>query len=467
MTYFKTINKDYIFYILYDILVFVFGTLMDFKVTYIIALIAFPVFLQIFLYDFEKFTYSILILSNLYYQVLFSSSDVVVRLFFISIPLLIYQIIIYKFRKISSNQRETAIEFQKIPFILLGLFFFNIVIARMKLPTIVWLSYFMQGFLWFYFLKGYFSQKKRIMSTFIYLNLTALPFYLVGFKELLQMERVSSFTEGPNTFVGYAVFFVIMNLFLVRNCKHFIIKITSVIIIFMSLIIIIGTQSRGGQIGFIIALFLYLFLYNLKNIKKMFYYLVFFMCSIAIFAISFGSSYLQRYMIVSNSSIDVSTLDRLGMWWAAIKLFAESPIYGIGLNNYYFYYSKYHMFFKLLSLKQLKVAHNLYLNVLAESGIIGFLVLVFILVYIGKYLVYLLFKSDIDHVGKDIVVCCACYYVYFLIHNLLDCIWIAINHQIVLFHGAIVLALIFVVERLYKKSEDKEISDLINDKESG
>ncbi|HOD53603.1 MAG TPA: hypothetical protein PKJ08_03655, partial [Candidatus Cloacimonadota bacterium] len=141
MTYFKTINKDYIFYILYDILVFVFGTLMDFKVTYIIALIAFPVFLQIFLYDFEKFTYSILILSNLFYQVLFSASDIVVRLFFISIPLLIYQIIIYKFRKISSNQRETAKEFQKIPFILLGLFFFNIVIARMKLPTIVWLSY--------------------------------------------------------------------------------------------------------------------------------------------------------------------------------------------------------------------------------------------------------------------------------------------------------------------------------------
>ena len=71
---------------------------------------------------------------------------------------------------------------------------------------------------------------------------------------------------------------------------------------------------------------------------------------------------------------DDSTLERLAMWDLAIKKFKEAPLLGNGLWSYRFFYKQelgayFHPYEEKY---QYLNAHNVYLQLLCETGIIGF-----------------------------------------------------------------------------------------------
>jgi O-antigen ligase len=68
-----------------------------------------------------------------------------------------------------------------------------------------------------------------------------------------------------------------------------------------------------------------------------------------------------------------SRLERLGFIVSGLQMFADHPITGVGISQYGYYYNKYQFlaagFFSNLKL----IANNVYVELLAELGIVGFL----------------------------------------------------------------------------------------------
>ena len=79
-----------------------------------------------------------------------------------------------------------------------------------------------------------------------------------------------------------------------------------------------------------------------------------------------------------------SVLERLSQWHAGIRMFQDNYLTGIGVGNYDSYYAEV----ALPDWQQpLGHAHNLYLNIAAETGLLGlgaYLVLVLAIVYVGR-----------------------------------------------------------------------------------
>ncbi len=79
-----------------------------------------------------------------------------------------------------------------------------------------------------------------------------------------------------------------------------------------------------------------------------------------------------------------SVLERLSQWHAGIRMFQDNYLTGIGVGNYDFYYPEV----ALPDWQQpLGHAHNLYLNIAAETGLLGlgaYLVLALAIVHVGR-----------------------------------------------------------------------------------
>lgn len=71
---------------------------------------------------------------------------------------------------------------------------------------------------------------------------------------------------------------------------------------------------------------------------------------------------------VNVTSENYAVVERLAHWQAAVNMATEHPWLGVGLGNYEVAYAEYRLLYWKFSLGH---AHNYYLNVLAETGIIG------------------------------------------------------------------------------------------------
>jgi len=70
------------------------------------------------------------------------------------------------------------------------------------------------------------------------------------------------------------------------------------------------------------------------------------------------------------TSENYPVVERLAHWQAALDMASSHPVFGVGLGNYEVVYSEYRLFNWHFPLGH---AHNYYLNILAETGIIGLL----------------------------------------------------------------------------------------------
>ena len=77
---------------------------------------------------------------------------------------------------------------------------------------------------------------------------------------------------------------------------------------------------------------------------------------------------LVQISLSQPSSQDYSTAERLAHWIAGLHMFLDHPILGVGIGNYADAYPQY---FITIFVDPLGHAHNYYINIAAETGIIG------------------------------------------------------------------------------------------------
>jgi O-antigen ligase len=158
---------------------------------------------------------------------------------------------------------------------------------------------------------------------------------------------------------------------------------------------LIFTDSRGGFADLLFTIFVF-FLFNRPNFSSLLVVLGF-----SLVVVQFlPGNYAERLLTLTELNpfsqdepiADESFRGRTSENIAALMMFADHPIFGVGLNNYSENYQKYSREIGMDPRREQRDPASLYLQLLAEQGIIGFTVFISLVIYIFVQL----FKAQKD-----------------------------------------------------------------------
>ncbi len=113
-------------------------------------------------------------------------------------------------------------------------------------------------------------------------------------------------------------------------------------------------------------------------------------------------------------------IERLAHWQAAIDMARSHPFTGVGLGNYETAYDTYRLLNWEMSLGH---AHNYYLNVLAEAGIMGVVAYLFVFVNLMWFTWYTT-RVHPDELSRTVSAGLLGTWVYLLVHSLTDNLYV-------------------------------------------
>ena len=186
----------------------------------------------------------------------------------------------------------------------------------------------------------------------------------------------------PNFFAQIVVVFVPISLERFMHEKRTINRLAALWCLATSILTVIITYSRGGLVAMIVGVIIYFLYYPPQRIQVVFIILA----VVAIF-VSLPRNYLDRLLTLTKlfgnsttSRVEERSLQgRLSENLAALEMVKANPLFGVGLNSYKYLFPAYSKKLGLALVATEREAHNLYLEVLAETGIIGFSIFLLIM----------------------------------------------------------------------------------------
>ena len=205
-----------------------------------------------------------------------------------------------------------------------------------------------------------------------------------------------TFLTAPNS-ITFIALLSPLTIALFKSEKNSI-KVLAIMNLFFTLTLTIVYQSRSALlVMFILMLTISFFLTRLKTA----FTILAILCGVTIF-IDAMTGYGILTKIYSHS-----WTSRLSLWLAAYYMFLDSPLIGNGSGSYLLMYRQslehHHALYLLEEHRLTPWAHNLYLEVLAEQGLIGFLLLLTLLGFYLKKAWQTLKKSTQEN--KLLVIC--------------------------------------------------------------
>jgi putative inorganic carbon (hco3(-)) transporter len=200
--------------------------------------------------------------------------------------------------------------------------------------------------------------------------------------------RVGGPINAPNLWAQVLVAVSTLVVFRIFHEKQLLTKLAAVLMLGIFLYIILNTYSRGAYLVLAINALLILFLF-----RKRFNPLIFIGgAAILILAIPFlPPTYRDRFtslfVVTAENGIyqDTSLRGRSSEMLTGLAMFAEHPILGVGAGNYPTNYQRYAQLIGIEFRAEARDPHSLYVQLLAETGILG------TLTFLG--LVYFLFDA--------------------------------------------------------------------------
>jgi O-antigen ligase len=172
-------------------------------------------------------------------------------------------------------------------------------------------------------------------------------------------------------------FFAVCVLFHIHSSKNLLVKIVVIALLSACFIIAFYSATRTAFFGFLIAFVIYLFFYFHIRLNKI--YPIILLCSVIVFIFillpSVNKSIKARYLngyedakkviryVLSKDSSFYHSVDRIRIWEDALSNFKKNPALGSGLGI------SYHD--KILDQNYVH-PHNIILELLAETGVVGF-----------------------------------------------------------------------------------------------
>ncbi|MFC1597956.1 O-antigen ligase family protein [Patescibacteria group bacterium] len=232
-------------------------------------------------------------------------------------------------------------------------------------------------------------------------DLVGLPPELTGLRELytkdiLGFPRVQSTALEPLYFANYllAPLSILLSMFLARDRSikpHFIIGLFG-----LGVVNLVLTVARGGYIAFAVSVFLlvvyYFFQLKLFTWRNFFYGAVALLASVVIVAKLIGFDTVSTEFLghVSGVFEGASYSERVDMFAVATQAWYEHPLVGIGPGSFGPYES-WHPY--VVPEHGWRIVNNEYLELLAETGVLGFLAMMVVFVVVIIRSLKALFKT--------------------------------------------------------------------------
>ena len=154
------------------------------------------------------------------------------------------------------------------------------------------------------------------------------------------------------------------------------IRFAALIITGMLAMAILFTQSRGGLLG-MVGVSGYFGYQRVKS--KVLLFSVGSLALLVLFAVA-GVDDRATTASVEDSALDASALGRLHAWEAAWYMALDNPFLGVGLSNFYNNYFFYTRHWDGLN----HAVHSTWFSVMAETGLVGFIIFVTLIILLFK-----------------------------------------------------------------------------------
>ena len=338
-------------------------------------------------------------------------------------------------------------------------YIWGVVNSYAKMSSIKSVLVYLVFMLSYYLVLNLLSDKKRLWMLMCALCIASLPCAILGVYQFMNPEqltgwqdtdmfgdiagRIVSFFENPNVYGEYLIIMILVNLGVVLHAKTFKTKLFYLVILAMNILCIFLTYSRGCWIGVAVALMLFLF------IKKRGWFVAAILFGfVALFFLP--ESIMNRILSIGNLA-DTSTSYRMYIWEGTVHMLKDFWITGVGVgsdafNHIYPYYS-----YGAIAAPH---PHNLYLLILAETGLIGMVAFVGLTIMLIKKL-FVTASVSKDAFCSTFSAILLSALIGFLIQGVFDNVWY--NYRVFLFYFIIVgvsVALCVVSEDLEVEKHD-------------
>lgn len=175
--------------------------------------------------------------------------------------------------------------------------------------------------------------------------------------------RVQSIFDNPNTFAEVLILLLPLILALILTSKHWLPRLVACGIFVLGAIALGMTYSRASWVGIAFAMVVFIFLWKPALIPA-------FIALCILCVPLLPSTIWNRILTITNTS-DTSTASRIPLYQAALATIKKSPISGAGLGTAAVqrYISEHNLYHAKAPFVH---AHNIYLEVWIEAGVLGF-----------------------------------------------------------------------------------------------
>jgi O-antigen ligase len=323
----------------------------------------------------------------------------------IYILFIVWLIKVFKFGKFKRLLTTHCSLFIAVLLILIGLSLATVFSSDLRTSAGIWKAWFIDALLFFIILITTIKTSKQIknvlyafVSSGFIVSVISLIYLIQG--KLDATGRLQAIYNSPNYLAMYIAPALIVGFGLWILVKNRLGKILLFIVLCSLFITLCCTQSFGAYMGIITALCFGLILYLYKLEKKKLIYGVIFLGLIVILILSYSKFTSEQGKLSLNA--------RLTIWQKAWQIFKANPILGIGPGTFEDYFPPYPEW-------GVPQPHNFYLAFLLQTGIIGFIGFIWLLVWFFRKG----FKMfSIQHSAFGILLMMVM--IYILVHGLVD-----------------------------------------------
>jgi len=255
--------------------------------------------------------------------------------------------------------------------------------------------------------------------------------------------RIGSTFENPNVLGEYLVLIIPVAIAMLWGQKGWVSKLTTLGLTAIMLICLVYTYSRGAYIGLMLALALFAVLRDRR-------FVILGVIGLLLLPFVLPQSVINRFTSIGNLS-DTSSFYRISVWLGSLKIVKDywpSGI-GLGLEPFKLIYPKYS-----LNAAYAHHSHNIYIQLLIETGIAGFLMFFAIIAVYYKTMLAGFYKTR-DRFVSTFMIAAASGMAGYLAQGIVENIWY--NNKVLLTFW-VMLALGMTAKSLISK--DNEVPDL-------
>ena len=204
---------------------------------------------------------------------------------------------------------------------------------------------------------------KILIISAVLSSIYALSIYFANFDFIYFRTRASALFAGENTLGGVMVFSIIWTLtyFIHTDGRR---KVWLGLALLLMILTLVFSFSRGAWLGVLGALISYALWEKRARLKVAIVLLV-------AGALLLGFPFLRGRLISIGNPFHPLTEERIYIWKASWDMIKAHPLLGVGMSNFSLAYEEY--MFEGAKISQPSSAHNIFLNIWAEGGLLALL----------------------------------------------------------------------------------------------